>query len=78
MGDKESRIHYAAGQAEEREGGRKMSKDERKERIENIAEEFSKMDDTNKVYIIGYITGVREERAKWEKREKNEAVTTPA
>lgn len=47
-----------------------MSKDERKERIENIAEEFTKMDETNKTYIVGYMTGVQEERAKWEKRQK--------
>ena len=32
-----------------------MSKDERKEMIENIAERFTQMDDVDKSYIAGYM-----------------------
>ena len=34
-----------------------MSKDERKEMIENIAERFTQMDDVDKSYIAGYMAG---------------------
>lgn len=43
-----------------------MSKDERKEMIENIAERFTQMDDVDKSYIAGYMAGKQEERQKWE------------
>ena len=33
-----------------------MSKDERKEMIENIAERFTQMDDVDKSYIAGYLS----------------------
>lgn len=46
-----------------------MSKDERKEMIENIAERFTQMDDVDKSYIAGYMAGKQEERQKWEQRE---------
>lgn len=52
----------------------KEEKEERKKMVENIAEEFIKMDEPNKTYIIGYMAGVQEERAKWQKKEK-EAMT---
>ena len=42
-----------------------MSKDERKEMIENIAERFTQMDDVDKSYIAGYMAGKQEERQKW-------------
>ena len=38
-----------------------MSKDERKEMIENIAERFTQMDDVDKSYIAGYMAGKQEE-----------------
>lgn len=41
-----------------------MSKDERKEMIENIAERFTQMDDVDKSYIAGYMAGKQEERQK--------------
>ena len=45
-----------------------MSKDERKEMIENIAERFTQMDDVDKSYIAGYMAGKQEERQKWEQQ----------
>lgn len=53
-----------------------MSKDERKELIENIAEQFTQMDDADKSYIAGYMTGKQEERQRWERRSKEGAVAT--
>lgn len=47
-----------------------MSKDERKEMIENIAERFTQMDDVDKSYIAGYMAGKQEERQKWDSRER--------
>lgn len=47
-----------------------MSKDERKEMIENIAERFTQMDDADKSYIAGYLVGKEEERQKWEQQRK--------
>lgn len=47
-----------------------MSKDERKEMIENIAERFTQMDDVDKSYIAGYMAGKQEERQKWEQQGK--------
>lgn len=52
-----------------------MSKDERKEMIENIAERFTEMDDTDKSYIAGYMVGKQEERQKWEKQQETEVAT---
>jgi hypothetical protein len=48
-----------------------MSKDERKEMIENIAERFTQMDDVDKSYIAGYMAGKQEERQKWEQQGKD-------
>lgn len=47
-----------------------MSKDERKEMIENIAERFTQIDDVDKSYIAGYMAGKQEERQKWEQQER--------
>jgi hypothetical protein len=47
-----------------------MSKDKEKEIIENIAEQFAMMDDTDKSYIAGYMAGKQEERQKWEDRKE--------
>lgn len=52
-----------------------MSKDERKEMIENIAERFTQMDDVDKSYIAGYMAGKQEERQKWEQQGKTEVAT---
>lgn len=51
-----------------------MSKNEREEMIENIAENFTEMDDADKSYIVGYMAGKQEERQKWE--QKQTAVAT--
>ena len=48
-----------------------MSKDERKEMIENIAERFTQMDDADKSYIAGYLVGKEEERQKWEQQHES-------
>lgn len=48
-----------------------MSKDERKEMIENIAERFTQMDDVDKSYIAGYMAGKQEERQKWMHRKRS-------
>lgn len=52
-----------------------MSKDERKEMIENIAERFTQMDDVDKSYIAGYMAGKQEERQKWEQQGKTAVAT---
>lgn len=49
-----------------------MSKDERKEMIENIAERFTQMDDVGKSYIAGYMAGKQEERQKWEQQHEDD------
>jgi hypothetical protein len=46
-----------------------MSKEERKERIENMAEKLMEMDDADKCYISGYMAGKQEERQRWEQKE---------
>ena len=43
-----------------------MSKNEKKEMIEALAERFTQMDDADKSYIAGYMVGKQEERQKWE------------
>lgn len=50
-----------------------MSKDERKERVKSIAEQFTEMDDADKSYIAGYMAGKAEERQKWEQRKEQVA-----
>lgn len=50
-----------------------MSKDERKEMIENIAERFTH--DVDKSYIAGYMAGKQEERQKWEQQGKTAVAT---
>lgn len=53
-----------------------MSKDERKEQIESMAEKFVELDAEHKARIVGYMDGVRDEREKWLKKEKETAVAT--
>lgn len=45
-----------------------MSINERKKRVETIAENLMKMEDEDRSYIIGYMTGKEEERQKWENK----------
>lgn len=49
-------------------GGNHMSKDERKQMIEEMAEKFTGLEENDKSFIVGYMTGKEEERAKWEKK----------
>lgn len=45
-----------------------MSIDDKKKRVEDIAEKFVRLDEEDKQYITGYLNGVQAERQKWEKR----------
>lgn len=47
-----------------------MSKEERNKMIENVAEQFAELDETDKSYVAGYLVGKHEERQKWEKQQK--------
>lgn len=53
-----------------------MSKDEKKEQIESMAEKFVELDAEHKARIVGYMDGVRDERQKWLDKEKKTAVVT--
>lgn len=50
-----------------------MSKNEKKELIEEIAEKFTSLNDNDKSYITGYMAGIQEERQKWEQQRKTAA-----
>ena len=50
-----------------------MKKEEKKEKIINIAEKLTALDDIDKSYIMGYLAGTAEERQRWE--HKQAAVT---
>lgn len=43
-----------------------MTKPEKKERAEDIAQRFMLLDAEDKQYIAGYISGIQAERQKWE------------
>lgn len=45
-----------------------MKKKEKKEEVLKIAEMFRELDEKDKIFINGYLTGKREERAKWERK----------
>lgn len=51
-----------------------MSQDERKQLIETMAEKFTGLEESDKSFIVGYMTGKQEERQRWE--QKRTAVTT--
>lgn len=51
-----------------------MSENEKRERVEEIARKFVKLDEEDKSYIAGYMNGMQAERQKWEK--KKAAVAT--
>lgn len=45
-----------------------MTSSEKKERVEDIAQKFTYLDDTDKQYIAGYMNGIQAERQKWEEK----------
>lgn len=51
-----------------------MSQDERKRLIETMAEKFTGLEENDKSFIVGYMTGKQEERQQWE--QKRATVTT--
>ena len=61
-----------AGNQEDTEsrGGNLMSREERKEVIEEMAKKFTGLEEKDKSFIVGYMTGIQEERAKWERQQR--------
>ena len=55
----------------ESRGGNVMSKKERKEVLEEMAEKFTGLEEKDKSFIVGYMTGIQEERAKWERQQRD-------
>lgn len=49
-------------------------KEKRNETIENVAKKFTTLPESDKAYIAGYMNGIQEERAKWEKKQQPEAI----
>lgn len=45
-----------------------MTKTEKMERAEDIAQRFILLDAEDKQYIVGYISGIQAERQKWEEK----------
>ena len=45
-----------------------MSQEEKKEKIINLAQDFTKIDEEDKAYIVAYIAGKTEERQRWEQK----------
>lgn len=45
-----------------------MTTTEKKERAEDIAQRFMYLDDTDKQFITGYMSGIQAERQKWEEK----------
>ncbi len=43
-----------------------MTKPEKMERAEDIAQKFMYLDDADKQFIVGYMNGIQEERHRWE------------
>lgn len=52
-----------------------MSKDERIEMVDRLANKFVSLPDSEKNFIAGYMAGKEEERSKWE-RQQDTAVAT--
>lgn len=52
----------------QKKGDNTMTKKEKKEEILTTAEMYKELDEKDKIFINGYITGKREERAKWERK----------
>lgn len=53
-----------------------MEKAKKREMIENVAEKFLLLPDSDKSFIAGFVLGKEEERAKWEREKKQAAVAT--
>ena len=49
-----------------------MTKKEKKDKILTTAEMYKELDEKDKIFINGYLTGKREERAKWERKPAQE------
>ena len=49
-----------------------MTKKEKKDKILTTAEMYKELDERDKIFINGYLTGKREERAKWERKPAQE------
>lgn len=45
-----------------------MTKTEKKERAEDIAQKFMCLDDIDKQFITGYMNGIQAERQRWESK----------
>lgn len=53
-----------------------MTKKEKDVVIENMVKQFVELDAVHKAKIIGYMEGVKDEREKWLKKEKDAAAVT--
>ncbi len=45
-----------------------MTKAEREECAEDIAQKFMRLDDADKQFIVGYMTGIQAEQQRWESK----------
>lgn len=48
----------------------------KRERVEEIAKRFVGLNEEQKSYIVGYMNGVQEERARWQQEREKAAVVT--
>lgn len=48
----------------------------KREQVEEIAKRFVGLNEEQKSYIVGYMNGVQEERARWQQSQKQAAVAT--
>lgn len=55
------------------------AKAKKRERVEEIAKRFVELNEEQKSYIVGYMNGVQEERARWQQeQERKQAVAVTA
>lgn len=57
-------------------GGLMTEKAKKREQVEEIAKRFVGLNEEQKSYIVGYMNGVQEERARWQQSQKQAAVAT--
>lgn len=50
-----------------------MAEDKKKELIEKSAQEFQKLNEDNKMFILGYMLGIQQERQKTARRQPQTA-----
>lgn len=50
-----------------------MEKDMKKEKLERAAEKFALLREADKSFIVGYMTGIQEERARQERGAESQA-----